>query len=207
MVITISGTPGSGKTTLRKELHKKLKSFGYTQFSASEIIRSKIPAGSNVDEFYKALENNLEVEKEMDKEQQKLVVENENIILESRIGFILESPYPKIDILLNVDEKIAIQRIKEQNRPEYQNLSEEQIGELRRKRMETEKERYRKLYEVEDHFAKDNFNVVINTTNLSEEDTLDVTLSAINKFIRKKHTCHNCNCEGENNKHACGCSE
>jgi len=211
MVITISGMPGSGKTILRKALHKKLKIFGYTEFSASEIIRSKVPEGSIVDEFYKALENNLEMEKEMDREQQRLVVENENIILESRIGFMLDSPYPKIDILLTINEKTAVERIKEQNRPEYQNFSEKKISEMRKNRMQTERERYRKLYGIEDHFAKENFNVIIDTTNLSEEDVLDVTLSSINKFIKKWHISHDCECansecECGSNEHCCNCN-
>lgn len=203
MVITISGAPGSGKTTLRQELFKRLTFLNYQQFSASEIIRSKVPAGKNIDEFYKELENNPEVEKAMDEEQQKLVLETENIILESRVGFMLKSPFPKIDILLTVEEKTAVKRMK--NRPEYQNLTEEKIAELRKERMQTEKERYKKLYNTEDHLAEDNFNVVIKTTNLySPEEVADIAITTINRFINK-HYNHGCKCRSGSGIDDCDC--
>lgn len=64
-------------------------------------------------------------------------------------------------------------------RQENEGRSVEEIVEETIKRLKVERERYRALYGIEDHLDPRNFDIVIDTTFLSKELTLDVALEQL----------------------------
>jgi cytidylate kinase len=84
MIITISGIGGVGKGTTAKLLGEKLK---YKVFSGGDFFRKKAEElGKNLYEFEKFVQENSEYDKELDLMQEKFGEENNNFILESRLG-------------------------------------------------------------------------------------------------------------------------
>lgn len=87
MIITISGSIGSGKTTVANEISKS----GFRHISAGEIMR-KMAYESKKDliEFSKYAEKNFEIDRKIDKEQKKMVEEEvlrgANCVVEGRIS-------------------------------------------------------------------------------------------------------------------------
>jgi len=83
VTITISGTPGSGKSTIGQLLNKKL---GINYIYSGEIFRETAKKYKmSLEEFGRYCEKNIEIDKELD-EKQLNILKNGNVILEGRLA-------------------------------------------------------------------------------------------------------------------------
>lgn len=82
-----------------------------------------------------------------------------------------------IRIFCVADGDERMRRLK--NRDEYKDKPIDHIKTETRRRLATEQERYRNLYGVQDHTALEHFDIVIDTTRLSKEETLHEALRGI----------------------------
>ena len=83
-IVTISGVPGSGKTTVGEILQKKL---GYNYVYSGMIFRKLAEKhNKSLKEFSRYCEKNEEIDKELDKYQLKLLEKEKNLILEGRLA-------------------------------------------------------------------------------------------------------------------------
>ena len=85
MIITISGKPGSGKSTIAKELAKKLK---LKHFSIGDFMR-EMAKDKNISllELSELSEEDKSIDKELDNKQIQLGKREDNFIIDSRLGF------------------------------------------------------------------------------------------------------------------------
>jgi cytidylate kinase len=84
MKITISGIGGVGKGTTTKLLGEKLD---YKVFSGGDLFRQKAKELKlSLYDFEKVVESNPKYDKELDLMQKEFGKNNDNFILESRIG-------------------------------------------------------------------------------------------------------------------------
>jgi cytidylate kinase len=176
MKITISGVVGAGKTTLSHTLEEE---FGLEYKSVGKIMR-KMARERNIsfDELTQIAKKDSSVDEELDKKQKEMNKED-GFVMDSRLGFhfIPDS----IKIYLKVDIKEAARRIFAMNREDQHYESFEDCLGACKKRVEAEKIRYKKYYDIE--FGKESdFDLLIDTTGKSSEIVALEAISFINSL-------------------------
>ena len=176
MIITIGGTPGSGKSTVAKLVAKKLK---YKFYSAGDL-RGELATreGLTIDELN---DLNAKWTQTAVDDQVKRIGENEdNLVFDSWLGWHF-IPHSK-KIFLKVDEDVAAERIFKDQRPdeEHQN-SASGVKKMLANRVKVWTKQIKKFYKV-DVFDENNYDLVIDTTNLTPEEVVD----KIVEFVKRK---------------------
>ena len=183
MLITMWWKAWSGKGTVSKLLAEKL---WYEIVSIGDMKR-KLAAemGINIIEFNK-MGDNPENAKEFDlkyEEFQKNLNLNDNIILDSRLGFYAQ---PKaFKILLDVDEKIAGERIFKAKRKTDKNTTKKHAINEAKDRNSSDEARYQKLYNI-NLWDPNNYNLVIDTSERTPEEVLEIILDEFKAYKWKK---------------------
>ena len=172
--ITISGLPGSGTTTVAELLQKKL---GWKHVNMGKIFRELAEEHRmKLQEFEEYCEENPQIDREIDKKQEKILMEG-NVILESRLaGWIAHiKKITALKVWIDCEEEERVKRII--NR-EDGNFFEKK-GEMK-EREESEKRRYKKFYGI-DLDDKSIYDVIIDSTNLKPEEIVKKIVDEIQK--------------------------
>jgi len=161
MKITISGTPGSGKTVVGKYLSKILK---LDYYGIGELMRNFADENKlDLNQLIRLLEKNKELDKSFNESIKELNNKN-NFILDSRIGFLFISK--SVNIFLDADLNLRANRIfKDQRKLENYKTVKEVKDEIS-KRFLSERKRFRKLYKA-DFADLNHYDLVIDTTNMN----------------------------------------
>lgn len=178
MIITISGLPGSGKTTIGKLL---AESIGFKFYSIGDLRgKMAMERGLTIDQLNELGMREEWTDKEVDEYQKELGKKENNFVIESRLGFYF---IPKsLKIFLEVDLKTAAERIFKSQRPdEERKETVEEILESMKKRIENDKMRYKKYYGIEDFMDKSHYDIVIDTTNLGIKQVVEEIIKFISK--------------------------
>ncbi|MBN2454822.1 nucleoside monophosphate kinase [Candidatus Woesearchaeota archaeon] len=169
MIITISGTPGSGKSTAAKLVAEKLSLKHHSIGDLMRAIASK--RGVSLLELSKIAETDKKVDEELDAAQVELGKKEENFVIDSRLGFHFIPNSFKV--FLKVDSEEAAERIFAADRvDEKENVSFEQTVKNIEKRKKSEKLRYEKFYGL-DPFDEEQYDLVVDTTGLSKEQVVE----------------------------------
>jgi len=188
-IISFNGDHGSGKSTIAKKLANKL---GYERFYMGKIFRQMAQEHnmSYVD-FLELLKNDYSYDKKVDKYVIQLGEEKNNFIIESRTAwyFIPNS----FKIYLQVDSEEGARRMfadyqkqVESRKAESSKIKTiEDIKEISKNRKEADDARYKKLYNINPN-DMDQYDLVVNTTNLTKEEVFDKVYNAVSKFINRK---------------------
>ncbi len=178
MRITISGTPGSGKSTIAKLLAEKL---GYKHYSVGDFRRERAESlGMNLNEYNKLGEEKDFTDKEADEWQKKLGKEKDNFIIDGRLSYHFISKALKI--FIDADEKERAKRIFNDKRSsEKYKTKEEALKEIQQ-RQKSDIKRYEKYYGI-NPFKKENHDLVIDTTGKNIEQTIKLAYTKIKKYL------------------------
>ncbi|MBI4150282.1 cytidylate kinase family protein [Candidatus Woesearchaeota archaeon] len=168
MIITISGLPGSGKSTVAKMLGKKL---GYKHYSTGDFMGElAMKRGMSVLELSKLAEKDTSIDKALDDRQVKLGKEENDFVIDSRLGFHFIPN--SVKIFLDVDPDAGAKRVFGDLRPdEKENTSLAAAKENIKKRIESERKRYKKYYGI-DCYDKKHYDIVIDTTKRTPEQVI-----------------------------------
>jgi len=189
MIITISGTPGSGKSTAAEMLAKRLKAERiYVGGIRRELAREK---GMTLQELNQYAANHPETDVDVDKiaaaKARELEKKGAIVIVEGRTQFHFLPESIKIYMKVNPEEgakriwkdlqnKAAQEKRNEGNIPSFEAMKK-RIYE----REEEDAARYKKYYNL-DHRDESQYDCVIETTNLTPEQAVE----KINTFINRK---------------------
>lgn len=164
-IITISGKPGSGKSSTADKVAELL---GYTRHSSGDMVRNILHKNKmTLAEYNKKAEDDHALDAKVDEYLRDLRNKN-NIIVDSRLGFywIPES----FKVYLDLDMQVATVRIfKDAVSNNMRTKSGESTGSLDsvakqvQTRMETERRRFKDMYNV-DPYNTSNFDLVIDTS-------------------------------------------
>ena len=111
MIITIAGKPGSGKSTTGRLLARELD-LKYVYIG--NIVREMaVKANMSVAEFYERIKEEPNIDHEIDEYQKKLLLSEDDIVLDSRIGFFwpVREGIRRINVFLDIDSYAAANRI------------------------------------------------------------------------------------------------
>lgn len=180
MIITISGLPGSGKSTVGKMIAKRL---GYQYISMGDFRGNMaLERGLTINELNKLGENEDWTDKLADEYQIKIGQTEDNLIMEGRMSWYF---IPKsFKVFITVGPKEAAKRIM-QNRKERKD--EKPIRTLKEaekallERLKSDKKRYFKYYKT-DYTDPKNFNLVIDSTHISAATVAKQILDKIDKL-------------------------
>lgn len=178
MKITISGKPGSGKSTVAKKLAEKL---GLRHFSAGDFMRDLAKEKEiTLLELSQQAEASDEIDKKTDRWAEAVGQADDNFVMDSRLAFNFIPG--SVKIFLDVSEDEAARRIFHDLRPEEkENTSQGATYENIKKRAESEKKRYQQYYGI-DYTNPDNYDLVVDTTGI----TVNQVMKKILKFINER---------------------
>jgi CMP/dCMP kinase len=183
MIITISGLPGSGKSTAGKLLAKLL---GFRHFSSGDFMREiAAKRGVSLNELGKLAEKDRSIDQELDERTKKLGKDNDDFVMDSRLAYYFIPGSFKI--FLEVDEKEAAKRIlgainngSEGRKVEKESTNLASTIDGIRERLRSEKQRYKNYYNLDPYDLK-LYDLVVDTTNCTPEEVIEKIVESIKK--------------------------
>ena len=172
VVITISGTPGSGKSTVAELLNKETR---IKYIYSGQIFRDlAVEYNMSLEEFGKYCEENSDVDKKLD-ERQIEILKKGDLILEGRLSGWLayKNKIPSLKIAIDADLDIRAGRIVKRENGGFEKRKKELID-----RQRSEETRYKKYYDID---LKDMsiYDLVIDSGNKTPEEIVDIILKAL----------------------------
>jgi len=169
LIITISGPPGSGKSTLSKILSVRL---GLELVSMGDIFRKCANERCmSLEEFGQIAKCNEKIDREIDEMQKKIAREKDNILIEGRLsGFLVDAD---LRVWLKAPLEIRAGRISKR-----ENKSQALALEETSQREECERERYLKYYDID---IKDLsvYDLIIDSSKWNPEELSEIVQKAV----------------------------
>ena len=176
--------PGSGKSTIAASL---IKEFNLKHYNMGQMWRDIAKKkGVNVTIGQEQAEDNPVTDNDIDNYQKELGEKEDNFLIEGRISwhFIPKSIKLFIDCDINEGAKRIFNDIVEGiGRDEGEAKDIDEMKEWIQRRMNSEKKRYKKFYSI-DAYDKNNYDIIIDTTNLNIEEAIRTTIKKINERIK-----------------------
>lgn len=179
MIISVTGLPGSGKTTVRNALAEH---FGYKRYSMGDMWgKLAQERGMTVGEANAHLKNDPSVDRQVDEYQTTLAAQEDNFVIDSRLAWHFIPQSVKIFLDVNLDEaarRIFQARKKEGgargDEPDY--ASVEEVRAAIEKRTQDDDARYRQFYGV-GYLDTSVYNLVIDTTHTPANQVVERILT------------------------------
>jgi cytidylate kinase len=169
ITITISGLPGTGKTTVAKLLEKQL---GIRYVYSGEIFREMAKKYKmSLEEFGKYCETHQEIDEKLDRYQLS-ILRKRNVIVEGRISGWLayQNHIPAVKVLLDADINVRAGRIVKR---EQGNVEERKKEILTREKSEAT--RYKKYYGIN---VRDTsiYDIIIDASDKTPEEIVEIII-------------------------------
>lgn len=179
-IISITGDLASGKSTVTRYLIQEL---GYDIYKNGERFRAMAKEkGMSVSEFGDYVDKHPEIDRALDDYARKYGEEHDKFIIDARLGFYTVPTSFKVYLKVDQDEG-ARRAYYDQDRKATENFASiEEYKQDMIKRYNGENERYIKLYGV-NRADMSNYDLVVDTTNMTREEVRDAILEAYKKWI------------------------
>lgn len=180
-IISLAGDLGSGKSTVASLICEKLS---YPIHRNGDYFRKLgMEMGLSVTEFNEYVKAHPEIDNEIEKSARKAADENEELVIDARLGWYAVPESFKVYLTVDINEA-ARRAFNDPNRKKSESFEtiEEQKADLE-KRFTLENERYFNLYGVHKE-DKTNYDFVLDTTNLTREEVVEEIIKAFENWLR-----------------------
>lgn len=187
MIVSFSGTPGSGKSIIAQGLAEKLD---WPRYYMGNIWREMAKKhGLDVESYSKLNENNPDKDKEIDEYQRELGKNHDNFIIDGRTSWYFIPHSLKVYLYVSPEEgakRIFGSLQKKNNRNEGEGLNTWQdVLESNKKRVESDGRRYQQYYGI-DAFDPKNYDFYLDTTNMSPEAVFQAVYEYVKNNLDKE---------------------
>ncbi|WP_290819259.1 (d)CMP kinase [Halovivax sp.] len=174
MLLTVSGPPGSGKSTTAALLAEH---FELEHVSGGDIFRELADErGYTPLEFNKLAEENEEIDRDLDRRLRQVAVERDDLVLESRLAGWLAGEHADFRFWLDAPAAVRGERIAEREGKDPERATEET-----RAREASEAQRYREYYGIDIEDLKI-YDLSVNTARWDPDAVLDMLVTAVDEY-------------------------
>lgn len=179
VVVAVSGQPGSGKTTIAREIARAL---GVELVSSGQLFREMARKhGMDLLEFHRYAESHPEVDKAVDDMALELAKRG-NVVLEGHLAAWMVRPYADVCIYLKASREMRARRVASRDGKRY----EDALFEIER-REDMNRRRYRAIYGI-DVADLSIFDLVLDTSYLSVNDAVRISLDFVCVSLLSKYS-------------------
>lgn len=180
MIITISGKPGSGKSTVADRLAER---FGMKRYSVGDFRRELAKKrGMTIAEFNLLGEKEEFTDKDADNWQKEIGIKENNFIIDGRLSFYFIPN--SIKIFLSVRKEVGAERVMRHDREEEKVETIEEAIEKLDQRIKSDIKRYKEYYNL-NPYEKNKFDFVLDTSDLSIEEVVERVMGFVEKSNEK----------------------
>jgi len=182
-IIAITGNVAGGKSIVVNTIAKRL---GMGTYFVSKSFRELARTHKmDIATFNAFIDENPEIDKEIDSAMKTYLKEHDNLVVDSRLAWFFEKEAFKV--FITVDLETAAKRLvldsKNRNIEEkYDSIDTAKIAII--KRQNYEKDRYKKEYGI-DILDYDNYDLVIDSTNLSTDEIANKIIEEYKEWLQK----------------------
>ena len=185
MILTITGAPCSGKSTVARMLELK---YGFDRMSTGKIVRDMAKErGLDIVEMQEVLNADPTIDQKIEERQKQIGIEraDDKLIMEARLAWYAVPHSFKVYVTIPEDE-MARRFLQDSERENDREVSSvEEAKEVLSYRREQEIERYKKIYGI-DLSDMSNFDYVAVNYGKSAEQTADEIYEAYKKQLKKQ---------------------
>ncbi len=174
--ITLSGPPGSGKSTVASLLAERLRA---DLISAGAVFRTMAEeAGLSLEEFGRRAEGDWSIDRDLDEKMLQLLREREQGVFEGRlVGYLAHrSQIPALKVYLDALFDVRVRRIMKRKKGDDYSTVRRAVEERER----SEQKRYRSIYGL-DLQDRSYFDIVIDASSRTPEQIAEQLIEALAK--------------------------
>ncbi|ELY67817.1 (d)CMP kinase [Natrinema versiforme] len=174
MLLTVSGPPGSGKSTTAELL---AEAFDLDHVSGGDIFRELADErGYTPLEFNKLAEENDEIDRDLDQRLREIAVEDDDLVLESRLAGWLAGEQADFRFWLDAPARVRGERIADREDKDPVRATEETQA-----REASEAQRYEEYYGI-DIRDLTIYDLSVNTARWEPDAVLDMLVTAVERY-------------------------
>lgn len=172
MIITISGLPGSGKTSVARLLAKKL---GFTFYSMGDVVGEfALSKNLTLMQLNKLRNKDPSWDRMIDTYQRGIARKGKNLVIDGLVSFHIIPN--SVKVFLEVKQEVGVRRIFKARRPDEPYKSFSEALKAVKKRVRDDKLRYKRIYGI-DCYSPVNFDFVVDTSDLNAKGVVKAVLS------------------------------
>jgi len=174
MLLTVSGPPGSGKSTNAELLAER---FDLEHISGGDIFRELADErGYTPVEFNELAEEEDQIDRDLDRRLRTIAASQDHVLLESRLAGWLAAEHADLRFWLDAPLDVRAERIADRE--------EKPVAEARavtKRREQSEAKRYADLYDIDIHDLSI-YDAAINTARWGEAVVPDMLTAAVERY-------------------------
>lgn len=174
MLLTVSGPPGSGKSTTAALL---ADTFDLEHVSGGDIFRQLADERDYTPlEFNKLAEENEDIDRDLDRRLREIARERDDLVLESRLAGWLAGEHADFRFWLDAPASVRGERIADRENKDADRATEET-----RAREASEAQRYQEYYGIDIEDLKI-YDLSVNTARWEPDAVLDMLVTAVEEY-------------------------
>jgi CMP/dCMP kinase len=174
MLLTVSGPPGSGKSTTAELL---ADTFDLDHVSGGDIFRDLADErGYTPLEFNKLAEENERIDRDLDRRLREIAIEEDDLVLESRLAGWLAGDHADFRFWLDAPPQVRGERIADREGKDAQRATEETKA-----REASEAQRYLEYYGITIRDLTI-YDLSVNTARWDPDAVLDMLVTAVEEY-------------------------